>query len=125
MKLLVFILCLFFATPALAGPAALAIDDYGIRIQGFVPDPAKSQVNTAMTGTVVFKKGTGGTVDITGWLAIQINPTIDSYYYFNTDTTKTYPLAGGVDSVIFVPTSASTTQIAVVLGAGTASVQGM
>ena len=102
----------------------------GDKLQTFVPDPGKSQVTTAMTGTVTFKVGAGGTVDVTGWVAIRIRPTADSTYYYNSDTTKTYTLPALVDSLIMVNQTSTAyvtpiAQVVVVLGAATANVQGM
>ena len=102
----------------------VAKDSAGYKIQAFVPDPTLSQVNTAMTGTVVFKRGSGATVDVTNWLAIRIVASAASTYYFNADTTKRYPLAVGVENVIYV-TDPNFSQVSFVLGAGIASIQGM
>ena len=99
-------------------------DFEGQKLQGFIPDPTKSQVNTAITGTKVFKIGSGADVDITGWLAMKVVASAGSTYYFNSDTTKTMPLPANVEVTIFV-TNPSITQVTLVLGAGTASVQGM
>lgn len=125
------IILAFFVTTAFAlvGPPRLdgnlAADYSTATIQAFVPDPAKSQINSAMTGTLVFKKGTGGDVNITDWLAIQIDPTADASYYFNTATTKTYPLRSGVDNLIWVGQLAAGESVTLVLSTATASVQGM
>jgi hypothetical protein len=105
----------------------LLTDDNGNKIQGFIPDPSKSQITANMTGNKTFKKGAGGDVDITGWMVIQVKPTSDSSYYFNSDTTKTYPLPALVDSVIFVK-PASITQAVIQFGTAISSgagVQGM
>lgn len=111
--------------PAVLGPTAeLGMDFRGQKIQDIVPDPAKSQVNADMTGTIAFVKGPGGVVDITGWLAIKIDPTADSTYYYNSDSTKTYPIYAGVSNVVWVLQSA-VTQVTFVLGGATASVQGL
>jgi hypothetical protein len=111
--------------PAVIGSITeLGMDARGQKIQDIVPDPAKSQVNANMTGTITFVKGSGGAVDITGWLAIKIDPTADGTYYFNSDSTKTYPVYTGVSNVVFVQ-RVDITQVTFVLGAATASVQGM
>jgi len=99
-------------------------DSDGMKLQGFIPDPAKSQVNSAITGTKVFKKGSGADDDITGWLALKVVASAASTYYFNSDSTKTMPLPANVEVAIFV-TNSAITQVSLVLGAGTASVQGM
>ena len=96
----------------------------GNAVQAFCPDAEKSQVTSAMTGTKVFKKGTGADVNIVNWLVMQVRPTIDSVYYFNNDSTKTYTLSGGMDNFIFVA-SPSITQVTIAFGAGTAQIQGM
>ena len=93
-------------------------------VQQFTPDAAKSQVTTAMTGTKVFKKGSGADVNILGWVCIRVVPSALSSYYFNSDTTKTFPLAASVNNDICV-LSNDITQVSLVLGAATASIQGM
>lgn len=103
---------------------ALMRDGNGTPLQSFVPDPAKSQTNTAMTGTISFKKGTGGTVNCTGWLAIKVNPTADATYYFNSDTGKTYPIISGEDNIIWLGQLATGESVNLVLGSATASIQG-
>lgn len=130
-KLLTLGLILFSFSSAHAttifGTAAnpLPIDGNDIPIQLFAPDPAKSQVNTAMTGTVTFKVGSGGTVDITNWIVLCVSPTADSTYYFNSDSTKTYPLRSLQDNYISVRQLAKGKSVTLILGAATASVQGM
>jgi hypothetical protein len=123
---------LYFQSSAYAGGAGLSKEfgTTGDKIQTFTPDPGKSQVTSAMTGTVTFKIGSGGTVDITNWIAIKIRPSADSTYYYNTDTTKTYALTANTDSIIMVNQTSTKyetpiTQVVVVLGAATAYVQGM
>ncbi len=93
-------------------------------LQTFVPDPAKSQVNSAMTGNITFQVGAGGTVNCTGWLGIRVDPTADSTYYFNLDTTKTFPIYSGVANFIPLLQLTSGQSVTLVLGAATASVQG-
>ena len=105
--------------------SSLLYDEGHTAIQAFMPDPEKSQVKTAMTGNITFKKGVGGTIDITGWLFLRIDPTLDSTYYFNADTTKTYPLRAGVDNLIPVGHLADGASLTAVFGSATASVQGM
>lgn len=124
MKTISFAVGLVFVT-TLAFCGELGKDSRGVKFQTFSADPAKSQVNSSMTGTITFRKGTGGTVDITGWDMMRINPTLDSTYYFNTDSTRTYPLNSGSDNIIVLSPVAIGDQVTVVLGAGTASVQGM
>jgi len=100
-------------------------DNAGVSVPSFIPDPAKSQVNASMTGTITFKKGTGGTVNVTGWLAMQVDPTADATYYFNTDSTKTYPLRAGSDNFIWIGQLQANEYVTLVLGEATASIQGM
>jgi hypothetical protein len=102
----------------------LGIDGEGQKIQAFHPDPSMSQVNSAMTGTKVFKKGSGADVDVTGWIAMRVVASAASTYYFNSDSTKTYPLPIGAETTIYFGNSAIA-QVTLVLGAGTASIQGM
>lgn len=103
----------------------LPTDAQAIGIQLFNPSPAKSQVNSAMTGTITLKKGTGGTVNVTGWLVARIVPTADSTYYFNSDSTKTYPLFADLENYITMDSIPKGELITIVLGAATASIQGM
>lgn len=122
-KTVVAILFILVASTAIA--SEMPVDARGAKMQVFAADPAKSQVNAAMTGTITFKKGSGGTVDCTGWLMIQVDPTSDSTYYYNSDTTKTYPLYAGQTNTIVVRQLASGESVSLVLGSATASVQGM
>ncbi len=89
----------------------------------FIPDPAKSQVNSAMTGTKVFKKGTGGDVNVTGWTWILVNPTAACTYYYNSDTTKTKKLYQDKDNIIWLQPN-NVTQVTIVFSTATADVQG-
>lgn len=124
--LLIILLVLFSVLPSLAKMDSSLTHDRGqTPVQAFIPVPSRSQANASMTGTVVFTKGTGGTVNITGWLAIRVDPTADSTYYFNSDTTKTYPLRAGSDNFIMVGQLAAGESVSLVLGSATASVQGM
>lgn len=97
----------------------------GDLFQVFVPDPAKSQVNSAMTGTVVFKKGTGGTVDCTGWIMLRVDPTANATYHFNSDTTKTFPIYAGKENIIPLRQLPIGGSVTLTLSTATASVQGM
>lgn len=132
MKILVMtVIMLTFAGLAFAAggidpnKAFLPTDARGTGIQLFNPAPTRSQVNSAMTGTITFKKGTGGTVNVTGWSMIRIAPTVDATYYFNSDSTKTYPLFSGTHNFIALDSIATGELVTIVLGAATASVQGM
>jgi len=61
-------------------------------IPAFIPDPDKALASTT-NGTITLGKATNGyTVDITGWEAVSVRPSSDSYYYYNSDTTKTRTL---------------------------------
>lgn len=99
-------------------------DANGELYQTFVPDPAKSQVNTAMTGVVTFKKDGTGTVNINKWFAIKIRPTVDVTWYYGADSTKVEKVLADEEAVIFV-NKASVAIVTINFGAGTASVQGM
>lgn len=96
----------------------------GEELQSFVPDPDKSQINTSMTGSVVFKKGPGGNVDISDWFAISVTPTEDITYYFNTDTNKTKTIFAGSEAIIFVYRQ-NITQVVFNFDTCIADVQGM
>jgi hypothetical protein len=93
-------------------------------VQAFVPDPTKSQENSAMTGTIVFGKTNSPNVNIDDWIAIKVRPTSDSTYYYNSDSTKTCTLPADVETIIWVGQD-SVTSITIAFGAGTAEVQGM
>jgi trans-2-enoyl-CoA reductase len=99
-------------------------DSNGAVIQGFVPDPAKSQVPINLAGSKVFKRGAGGDYDIATWIAINITPsTANLTYYFNSDSTKTKTVVAGADNVIlFHP---SVTQITISGTDASVEVQGM
>lgn len=112
------------ATSFAADVPALLREGNGSAVQAFIPDPAKSQVNTAMTGNISFTKGTGGTVNCTGWLAINVVPTADATYYFNSDTTKTFPLYSGQGNLIWLAQLNTGESVTLVLGSATASIQG-
>lgn len=105
--------------------AYLLRDRFGAPIAAFVPDPAKSQVNSSMTGTLEFEKGATGDVDVTNWVALLVNPTADATYYFNSDTTKTYPLYADTGNAIMIGQLPLGESVTLVLGAATASIQGM
>lgn len=122
--LVALVLCLGFAFPASAADSILK-DYNNATVYVFQPDPAKSQVNSSMTGTLTFKKGTGASVDITGWTVIKVDPTADGTWYFNSDSTKTWPLRSGSDNYIPVKRLAIGESVVLVLGSATASVQGM
>lgn len=131
-SILTVVMMLMFAGTAFAAASGidptkpfLPTDAQAIGIQLFNPSPAKSQVNSAMTGTITLKKGTGGTVNVTGWLVARIVPTADSTYYFNSDSTKTYPLFAGQDNFISMDSIPKGELVTLVLGAATASIQGM
>lgn len=122
---LIALLFVFVIKPnASSGSGTLATDKASNAVNAFVPDPAKSQVNTSMTGKIKFAKDGSGNVNIKNWFAIHVNPTIDSTYYYNNDSTKTFPLAAGTDNTIFVMQS-GVTSVTIQFGNGTASVQGM
>ena len=91
------------------------------QVFSFIPDPTKSQA--PMTGTKVFKKGTGADVNATGWKQLCVNPSADSMYYYNADSTKTKNLKAGVDNIIWFA-DPTVTQVTLTLGAATAYIQG-
>jgi hypothetical protein len=77
-----------------------------------------------MTGTAVFIKGTTGTVNVSKWLAMRINPSSDATCYYNSATTATFPISSGAWNVIILDPD-SITSVTCALGAATAYVQGM
>jgi len=96
-------------------------------VQGTVPDPAKSQVTSAMTGTVVFYfpvAGATGQVNIAGWYNIHLYSVADTTYYYNSDTTKTFICPATLFCDIFVA-QPNVLSVTVVFGAGANYVQGM
>jgi hypothetical protein len=95
----------------------------GSLLQTFSPDAGKSQVTTGMTGTKIFKKGTGADVNINEWVCIRVNSAAAGTYYFNSDSTKTFPLPIGTSDVYVA--SDDIVQVTITFGAGTNYVQGM
>ena len=97
-------------------------------IQTTVPDRLKSQVTTAMTGTVVFYFTGGGRVGnvvIDNWYNIHLYPaTSDMTYYYNADSTKTFICPASQMCNIFV-NQPDITSVTVTFGSGTNYVQGM
>jgi hypothetical protein len=117
------ILTLAFATSGFA--VSMPTDDNNNVMPVFPADPGKSQVNTAVTGTYVCIKAATGGLDIRNWAVIKIDPTANATYYFNSDTTKTYPLRAETDNYIYVKHLGLGGSVTIVLGSATASVQGM
>jgi hypothetical protein len=122
---------LVLATAAIAAPGGQTVpttQGNGLgTIQSIVPDPAKSQVTTAMTGTVTFyfpASGATGNVNVTGWWGVSLYPSNDTTYYYNSDTTKTFICPGGVMCTIFLG-QVNVNSVTVAFGAGTNYVQGM
>lgn len=89
---------LLMLVPALAWGGMVSY--YGSYVQGFAPDPDKC-LGTKTAGTV-YKKGSGGNVDITGWTAIEFEPTNDGQVVFNGDATKIRNLTGGTKNLILL-----------------------
>ena len=69
-------------------------------VQGFSPDPNKC-LGTKSANTV-FSIGAGGDVDITDWLAIELEPVADGYVTFNNVSGQTRNIRGGSKNVIIV-----------------------
>lgn len=100
------------------------VDNTFVGIQAFIPNPDYSQVTASMTGTLVFGKTGTPDVDIDGWTALSIRPTVDSTCYYNLESTKTKTLPANTETVVWVGQD-NVDSVTLVLGAGTAEVQGM
>ena len=78
-----------------------------------------------MTGTVVFSQNKEpGTISMYNWLRFKVVPTVDSTYFFNDDSDKTFPLFAGQENEIYVIED-STLKVTFNFGTGTASIQAM
>jgi hypothetical protein len=64
-------------------------------------------------------------INMSGWLAILVNPTAASYYYYNSATTATYPLAANSDNRAIFVQNPYINSVTIVFGSATASVQVM
>jgi hypothetical protein len=93
----------------LAGIGGRAVND-------FVPNPSFS----VATSTSASK-----TVDVTRMAALRVRCTTACVYYFNTDTTKTYPLDADVDNIIMTADGAITSVVIANGSGGTLYIQGM
>ena len=83
--------------------------------EDFVPNPTYSVATSASTSK---------TVDTTLLAALRVRCTAACTYYFNTDTTKTWPIDPDVETVIMC--GAGVTQVVITNGsAGTLYIQGM
>jgi len=65
----------------------------GIPMMTTIPDPSKSIATTSATSV---------TIDTTNDVVVKVNAVSACTYYFNSDTTKTFPIAAGVDTEIMV-----------------------
>ena len=98
-KILLVILIVLIPNLCLSDPIALVDGNKSDFAQTFIPDPTYSQVNTSMTGTVVFKKlptaaeTALGYIDFSNIIMMTVRPTAAGVtYYYNSDTTKTISL---------------------------------
>jgi hypothetical protein len=123
-ELIVTVLVIGLMDKAFSDTRTLITDEKRNAINSFVPDPSKSQVNSSMIGKIKFAKNESGKVNIKNWLAIHIITTSDGLYYYNEDSTKTFPLQAGVAETIFV-LQPGVKSVTVQFGNSTASVQGM
>jgi hypothetical protein len=93
----------------------LVRDDNSQRIQAFCPLPAKVQAPINLNGTKLLKKRptageiAGGVIDITGWMAVNIIPSVSNITrYFNADTTKTRTIFAGQDNILVIHPNVTT-----------------
>ena len=129
-KLLLVVLIVFIPSICLSDPISLVDGSHSDIAQTFIPDPIYSQVNTLMTGTVVFKKNPTanellvGYKDFSNIIAMTVRPTAAGVtYYYNNDTTKTITLTQDVVNLIILGKGVS--KVTISFGAGTAEVQAM
>ena len=78
----------------------MAKDSNGNTIQGFAPDPAKCL--GSKLANAVLKVGTGGDVDITGWVVVALFCVADGTATFNNDVAKTMPIYANQSNIIIV-----------------------
>lgn len=85
--------------------------ELSIKANAGVRTPAKQQVPVNQAGDKVFKVGSGGDYDITGWAAICVTPSSANLTaYFNADSTKTFTIFSGQENWILLdPTVAQIT----------------
>ena len=97
----------------------------GDKLIQFSPDASKSLVTADFAAgvTKTFKKGTGGDYNIQNWLCIRVYAAVAGSYYFNTDTTKTFPLLVGINDIYLADVNIQ--QVVITMGAGANAVQGM
>ncbi len=88
----------------------------GAAIIDFVPDPSKS---------VATFTDTSKTIDTTSILALRLRGTAGMTYYFNSDTTKTYPVDAEVETIVNTRNSAVLQVVILNASTGTVSIQGM
>jgi hypothetical protein len=128
-KILLVALIVFIPSICLADPIALVDGNKSDFAQTFTPDPTYSQVNTSMTGTVVFKKlptaaeTALGYIDFSNIIMMTVRPSLASTYYYNSDTTKTITLDAA--KVTLIPLGKGVSKVTISFGAGTAEIQAM
>lgn len=93
-------------------------DLHGHPIQAFFPDPAKTQVPQAITGPLSLAT----LLDIPDCAAIRLHSTAALTRYFNTDTTKTFPVLANTDTLIYLD---ETVTDVVISGTATVSIEAM
>lgn len=75
-------------------------DNLSAPIQGHGSDPAKC-LGTKAAGTVL-KVGSGGNVDITGWVTVALYPTVSGQVEYNATATAIEPIYAGQRNVLLV-----------------------
>jgi len=89
--------------PKLVCPDLVGGPGSNVPVQAFVAVPSKVQVPMAIATVKTLKVGAGGDIDITGWFAANIVPSVNNLTgYFNNDSTKTWTIWAGQANVIFI-----------------------
>jgi len=87
----------------------------GVHISEFLADPAQSLAPSTAASITVTTSNT---------FALKVRGTALMYYYFNSDSTKFYPLDPDVDNLIFVGSSRITQVVILNALGGTVYIQG-
>jgi hypothetical protein len=95
------------ASLAMAEPTTANIKGQAVLLQAHACDPTKSLRKKA--ATTLYKKGSGGDVDITGWTSAEIYPDADANVLFNNITSAS--IYTGQRNVIVIHKNTDTIKI--------------